>query len=338
MEIDPSSSSGALLLDSDGYDYVENTGNRIATVKTFTPDTSYEQRLIQQDSYMYQNRELYAIVGKSSDLVTYRNQAFTYTSFIQTPAAFEIDQTAQNGDDRSLDFYQYNVTMQQFHYFTVMPGTSTDDIATTSSIDYSKIKVSIVDTTAGYQDEVLRWELQGCGDGLYNTTTYTFEQCDRSAEPPQSPSNTYKYPTSSNWLRKDVYYDITTRDYYTCTDICQQQSVDLCGDGYESNGPYDQWDTSVYTKDTREYCDDGNNNDGDGCSSTCVVEYEWECMDDAGTDLWGPGSCRRKCGNGIVESYPAQPDGSTTFVEQCDLGSYNSDADTVYEHACDSTC
>jgi cysteine-rich repeat protein len=26
-----------------------------------------------------------------------------------------------------------------------------------------------------------------------------------------------------------------------------------------------------------ENCDDGNNNDGDGCSSTCFLEYDWSC-------------------------------------------------------------
>lgn len=174
MEIDPASSTGALLLDADGYDYVEVPANRIATVKTFT-DTSYNQRLIQQSSNMYQNRPIYAIVGKSSDLVTYRTSVFEYTSFIQTPAKFEIDETGNAAESRTLDFYQYNVTMQQFHFFTVMPGAIDDDIATTSSIDYTKIKVSIVDLTDEYQDEVMRWSLEGCGDGIWNSTTYSFE-------------------------------------------------------------------------------------------------------------------------------------------------------------------
>ena len=33
--------------------YVENEGLRTSSVKTFTPDTSYDQRLIQQTSIMY---------------------------------------------------------------------------------------------------------------------------------------------------------------------------------------------------------------------------------------------------------------------------------------------
>lgn len=68
----------------------------------------------------------------------------------------------------------------------------------------------------------MRWPLEGCGDGVYNDTTYSFEQCDRSAQPPQSPGNTYMYPTSAAFLRKDVYYDDTVHEYYTCTDICLQ--------------------------------------------------------------------------------------------------------------------
>jgi hypothetical protein len=60
-------------------------------------------------------------------------------------------------------------------------------------------------------------------------------------------------------------------------------------------------------------------------------------MDDPGTDLWGVGSCRPKCGNGIVDDPYPDDDGVSTFIEECDLGAYNSDGD-VYEHACSSTC
>jgi cysteine-rich repeat protein len=130
---------------------------------------------------------------------------------------------------------------------------------------------------------------------------------------------------------------LTTRAYYTCSDICLQQPINLCGDTFESNGPYDQWDASNNPKDDREECDDGNNIDGDGCSSTCKVEHTWECMDDPGNDLWGYNSCRPKCGNGIVDPPYLDTDGVTWFTEQCDLGIYNSDGD-VYSNACSTTC
>lgn len=47
MTVDSGSASGALATDAYGYDYIEIEANRIATVKTFTPDTSFDQRLIQ---------------------------------------------------------------------------------------------------------------------------------------------------------------------------------------------------------------------------------------------------------------------------------------------------
>jgi len=196
-----------------------------------------------------------------------------------------------------------------------------------------------VDLSSGYQDEVIRWELNGCGDGIYNNTQYSFEQCDKAAQPPNYPVDNYKYPAADNWLRKEVFYDTATRDYYTCSDICLRQSVDLCGDGYESNGPYDQWDTGVYpTKDDREECDDGNIDPGDGCDENCRIEYHYECMDDPGNDLWGIGSCRPKCGNGIVESYVVD-DAGTIFVEQCDLTqTWMDNTGDTYAWPCDTTC
>lgn len=63
---------------------------------------------MQQSSYMYKNRPIYAVVGKSSDLLTYRDSVFEYTSFIQTPALFTVAETATN----VVDLFQYNVTMQ----------------------------------------------------------------------------------------------------------------------------------------------------------------------------------------------------------------------------------
>ena len=241
MAPDPNSSTGELLKDSNNYDFVETVGTvngvtyPAGTVKTFTPDTTQEQRLMQQGSYMYQNKPIYAVAGKSGD-PTYRNKIYEYTSNIQTPELFDVSETAQNGDARSIDFYNYNVTMQQFHLFTVMPGDLADDIGDINAIDYDKIKVSIVDLTSDYQDEVMRWDLGQCGDAFYNSSTYSFEQCDRAAQPPR---NAYKYPSASNWVRKDIWFDDVTGEYYTCSDICLQQPVSLCGDGWESNNPYD---------------------------------------------------------------------------------------------------
>ncbi len=89
-----------LATDANG-DYIENTAGRVLTVKTYT-DPTYNQRMMQQSSFMYQNRPIYSVMGKSSDLVTYRDSIFEYTSFLQTPALFVVPETAGS---RELDFY-----------------------------------------------------------------------------------------------------------------------------------------------------------------------------------------------------------------------------------------
>ena len=56
---------------------------------------------------------------------------------------------------------------------------------------------------------------------------------------------------------------------YSCTggtpttpDVCS----DICGDGINVSG-------------SSTYCDDGNLDDGDGCSSTCSIEDGYECIE-----------------------------------------------------------
>jgi hypothetical protein len=61
---------------------------------------------------MYQNRPIYAVVGKSSDKVTYRNQVFEYTSILQSGAKFTINQVAADASARELDLFQFNTTVQ----------------------------------------------------------------------------------------------------------------------------------------------------------------------------------------------------------------------------------
>lgn len=130
-----------------------------------------------------------------------------------------------------------------------------------------------------------------------------------------------------------------------CSDTCKQYPINVCGDGYQSNGPDNL--------DGREECDDGNNIDGDGCSSTCRIEYGYECP------YWGR-LCDKKCGNGVVDP-PYEIAAGVWRTEQCDLGdnravnpsvSYlspandprpvgynrNSDALPDREHACSTTC
>ena len=64
-----------------------------------------------------------------------------------------------------------------------------------------------------------------------------------------------------------------------------------------------------------EVCDDGNNLNQDGCSSTCLVEPGASC------DANQPSICTSPCGNGIFE---------TGYGELCDDG--NTDPDDGCDH------
>ena len=68
-----------------------------------------------------------------------------------------------------------------------------------------------------------------------------------------------------------------------------------------------------------EECDDGNEADGDGCSSSCVVESGFLCRNPKTADKTadrGPTVCRNvKCGDGFVDG---SNDGSR--IEECDDG------------------
>jgi hypothetical protein len=126
-----------------------------------------------------------------------------------------------------------------------MPGALSDDITNTASIDYTKLKVAIIDVRTG--DEVMRWPLHDCGNGVYNATA--FEQCDYNTIPPAptASSPTYIYWTtgvvgvisnSKKNAAKLVFYNSTVGDYFKCSDVCQQYTVNVCGDGIQSNGPF----------------------------------------------------------------------------------------------------
>ncbi|MEP7123021.1 MAG: DUF4215 domain-containing protein, partial [Byssovorax sp.] len=70
----------------------------------------------------------------------------------------------------------------------------------------------------------------------------------------------------------------------------------VCGDG---------------TKSGSEGCDDGNTVNGDGCSSTCVVEAGYTCT---GTT---PSTCIHTCGNGVLNGTEACDDGNNTNGDGC---------------------
>jgi len=96
---------------------------------------------------------------------------------------------------------------------------------------------------------------------------------------------------------------------------CANVAFCMCGNGVVDPG---------------EACDDGNNTDGDGCSSSCQVEASSETQCDDGIDNDGDGlvdcadsDCQNDpvcgvCGNGIVEAGEQCDDGNVTIGDGCD--------------------
>lgn len=82
--------------------------------------------------------------------------------------------------------------------------------------------------------------------------------------------------------------------------------ADLCGDGVVNPG---------------EICDDGNNDNNDGCSSTCEPEPGYIC------DGASPTVCLLTCGNSVLDAGEACDDGNTTNGDGC---SDNCEVDNGY--------
>ena len=72
----------------------------------------------------------------------------------------------------------------------------------------------------------------------------------------------------------------------------------VCGDG---------------TRQGTEECDDGNTENGDGCSSECTVENGWDCS--SGTCVLKPAP--ETCGDGVVEGDEVCDDGNTENGDGC---------------------
>jgi len=70
--------------------------------------------------------------------------------------------------------------------FLVMPGGLNDSL---ENQDYNKLKVAVFNERA--KDEIFRYELHSCGDGILDATK--FEDCDYARVPP---AGTYIYPAN----------------------------------------------------------------------------------------------------------------------------------------------
>jgi len=65
-------------------------------------------------------------------------------------------------------------------------------------------------------------------------------------------------------------------------------------------------------KEAMEFCDDGDTDDGDGCSSFCTVEPQWGC-----SRVNGERSICQRCGNGVIEGNEECDDDNTDNGDGC---------------------
>ena len=79
---------------------------------------------------------------------------------------------------------------------------------------------------------------------------------------------------------------------------CKAQCIGICGDGVEGG---------------EEECDDGNVENGDGCSTNCVIEMGYSCI--VGNKF--PSTCTAICGDGRVVEGEACDDGNRLNLDGC---------------------
>ena len=110
----------------------------------------------------------------------------------------EPSQFTKSKEERPFDFYLLEPVVQRYHVFLVMPGALSQSL---DSADFNKLKVAIFDERL--KDEIYRFELHNCGDGVLDTDK--FEECDYGRVPPAGnyidPNNPNIYKDNSGVLR-----------------------------------------------------------------------------------------------------------------------------------------
>ncbi len=129
---------------------------------------------------------------------------------------------------------------------------------------------------------------QGCGDGALQTG----EECDDG--------NTNNGDGCASGC--------TLEANYTCTgspSVCTATPGNpICGDG-------------KIQANSQEVCDDGNTNNGDGCSSACAVESGYNCVADANGKSVCTAQAQPTCGDGKIEGAEACDDHNTASSDGC---------------------
>jgi cysteine-rich repeat protein len=113
------------------------------------------------------------------------------------------------------------------------------------------------------------------------------------------------------------------------------------GDDTNADGCYEECGDArrYHATSITTFCDDGNNEDGDGCDAYCYTETGFYCE---GGDYETPDTCYEICGDGANYGFLNCDDGNTSGYDGCSsdcnietgydcYGGSSSEADTCYE-------
>lgn len=174
------------------------------------------------------------------------------------------------------------------------------------SADCSAVESGFICETPGYACRP-----ETCGDGIKDANEFCDEgknnvayyhingKCGLNCQPAHyCGDGKFEQVDRDNGEECDNGFNYDLEAYHTCV-ACR--ILNYCGDGKITH---------------QEKCDDGNKNDGDGCSSTCEFEAGYLCsVNDAGLS-----ECREiLCGNGVINADTGEKcdDGNRTAGDGC---------------------
>ena len=122
---------------------------------------------------LYQAMGKFDADGKIYD-EKYKGRLSLFTSVLGT-IVLEPKQISKSGIAIPFDFYKMELIIHRYHFFLVMPGALNESL---DDANFDKLKVAVFDERR--KDEIFRFELHKCGDGVLDPE----EECDYLRVPP----------------------------------------------------------------------------------------------------------------------------------------------------------
>jgi LPXTG-motif cell wall-anchored protein len=245
-----------------------------------------------------------------TDSVLITGSGFTsdtaYTIYITTPTGdFSFSDTVTSDSSGNLLYtyqldgtYRPDYTVEIKLSDSVIASTTFTDSRTITSVTLdggskttvspsSTISVSITVDTSGQGDRNWKstgWLIEGGSWTCEDTPDHTSSGNHTESLNITAPINSGIYNVGFQVYKNDNC-DSGGSEIYTLVDGITVSQSAVCGNGILTTG---------------EACDDGNTNNGDGCSSTCQVEQKWSCSGQPSICHIGNPSLTNSCGLDIA--------------------------------------